>query len=182
VGGGGGGDVRLLGFLHMHGWRRAGPNRAGPSHTTFQKGHLSMRKWKGRPYMLLDELQHPSLDGTIQLRVLARCARVRREGVYEVRETVQHEYGAVPHAAHACASSCSCRNGTRGGRNMTTESRVLLPSRSNAHPYSWIDERIKRALNRRAVLRAGHLAVAVPIAFGFCRVQSEDRTKVLRVR
>ena len=134
--------------------------------------------------MLLDELQHPSLDGTIQLRVLARCARVRRERVYEVRETVQHEYGAVPRAAHTCTSSCSRGNEAGGGCSTTTQSRVLLPGRNNAHPYSRIDERVKRALNRRVVLRAAHLpiAVVVPIAFGFCRVQSEDRTEVLRVR
>ena len=128
--------------------------------------------------MLLDELQHTRLDGTIQLRVLARCARVRRERVYEVCEAVQHEYRTVPRAAH----SCTCGNEARAGRNTTTQSRVLLPSRSNAHPYSRIDECVKRALNRCAVFRAGHLVVAVPISFGFCRVQSEDRTEVLRVR
>jgi hypothetical protein len=32
-GGGGGGDVRRLESVHMRGWRRAGLNRAGPSHT-----------------------------------------------------------------------------------------------------------------------------------------------------
>jgi hypothetical protein len=33
VGRGGGGDVRRLESVHMRGWRRAGLNRAGPSHT-----------------------------------------------------------------------------------------------------------------------------------------------------
>ena len=133
--------------------------------------------------MFLDELEYPSLDGIIQLRALARRARVRRERVSEVRETVQHEHGAVPRAARARAhtSSCSC---TGSGRSVPTESRILLPRRSNAHPYSRIDERVKRALNRRAVLRAAHLAIAiaVSIGFGFFRVQREDRAQVLRVR
>jgi hypothetical protein len=129
--------------------------------------------------MFLDELQHPSLDGIIQLRALARRARVRRERVSEVREAVQNEHGEVPRAARARTSSCSCAG---SGRNVPTESCILLPRRSNAHPYSRIDERVKRALNRCAFLRAAHLAVVVPVGFGFFRVQREDRAQVLRVR
>ena len=34
---GGAGDVRLLGSVHMRGWRHAGPNRARPSHTMIQR-------------------------------------------------------------------------------------------------------------------------------------------------
>jgi hypothetical protein len=119
--------------------------------------------------MLLDEFKHPRLDGTIQLCAFARCARVRRERVDEVRETVQHEYRAVPCGA---------------GSSLSPKSRVLLPRRSNAHPHSGIDKRVQRALDRRAVvLRAAHFATATATAiavrdgfgFGFCCVQSEDR-------
>jgi hypothetical protein len=123
--------------------------------------------------MLLDELQHPSLDDIVQLSALARRARIWRERVYEVRETVQHEHGAVPRAARTGPGTC-----------MSTESRVLLPCGSNAHPYSRIDERVKRTLNRRAVFRTADIAITVivPLGFGFCRVQSEDRAQVLCVR
>jgi hypothetical protein len=117
-----------------------------------------------KPYMLLDEFQHPRLDGTIQLCALARCARVRRERVDEVRETVQHEHRTVP---------CGC------GSSLSPKSRVLLPRRSNAHPHGGIDKCVQRALNRRAVLPTAHLAIAIPIrdglGFGFCCVKSEDR-------
>jgi len=55
---------------------------------------------------------------------------------------------------------------------MPTKSRVFLPRRSHAHLHSRINERVKGALNRRAVLRAAHLAITVhvPVGFGFCRV------------
>jgi hypothetical protein len=121
--------------------------------------------------MLLGELQHPSFDDIVKLLALARRARVWRERVYEVRETVQHEHGAVPRAA-------------RPGTNMPTESRVFLPRGSNAHLYSRINERVKRAFNRRAVLRTADIAitVVVPLGFGFCHVQSKDRAQVLCVR
>ena len=123
--------------------------------------------------MLLDELQHPSLNDIVQLLALARRAGVWRERVYEVRETVQHEHGAVPRAARSRPGTC-----------MPTESCFLLPGGSNAHPYSRIDERVKRALNRRAVLRTADIAITVfvPLSFGFCRVQSENRAQVLCVR
>jgi hypothetical protein len=114
--------------------------------------------------MFLDEFQHPRFDGTIQLRALAHRARVWRERVHEVREAVQHEHRTVP----------------RGdGSSLSSKSRILLPRRSNAHPHSGIDKRVQRALNRRAVLRAAHFAIAIAVSdgfgFGFCCVQSEDR-------
>jgi hypothetical protein len=67
---------------------------------------------------------------------------------------------------------------------MPTESRFLLPRGSNAHPYSRIDERVKCALNRRAVLRTADIAITVLVSlgFGFCRVQSKNRAQVLCVR
>jgi hypothetical protein len=115
--------------------------------------------------MLLDEFQHPRLDGTIQLCALARCARVRRERVDEVRETVQHEHRKVP---------CG------GGSSLSPKSRVLLPCRSDAHLHSRIDKCVQRTLDRRVVvLRVTRFAPTVAVrdgfGFGFCCVQSEDR-------
>lgn len=40
--------------------------------------------------MLLDEFQYPHLDGILQLCALARCARLQRERIDEVRDIVQH--------------------------------------------------------------------------------------------
>ena len=115
--------------------------------------------------MLLDEFQHSCLDGTIQLRAFARGARVRRERVDEVRETVQHKYRTVP---------------CEGKSSLPPKSHVLLSRRSDAHLHSRIDKCVQRALNRRAVvLRATRFAPAVAVrdgfGFGFCCVQSEDR-------
>ena len=58
------------------------------------------------------------------------------------------------------------------------------PQQRTSVQYSRIDERVKCALNRRAVLRTARLAIAVPgpVTFGFCSVQSEDRVRVSRVR
>ena len=165
-GGAGAGDVRRLESVHMRGWCRASLNHAGPSHTKMKKirEYMGRGKEKKIPYMFLDEFQHSRLDGTVQLRALARCAWVRCERVDEVRETVQHEHRTVPY---------------EGGNSLSPKSRVLLPRRSNTHPHSRIDKCVQRALNSRVVLRAAHFAIAIAVrdrfGFGFCCVQSEDR-------
>jgi hypothetical protein len=68
---------------------------------------------RGKPYLLLDEFQHPHLDGTIQLCTLACCAWVRCECVDKVHEIVQHEHRTVP---------CG------GGGSLSPKSHVIIPS------------------------------------------------------
>ena len=121
--------------------------------------------------MILDKLQHALFDDAIQLRALARCARVRRERVDEVRETVEHEHGAVPRL-----------RGGRGGRNVPAPRRVLLRRRHDAHLDGGVDERVERALNRCAVLAGAATVVVVIVVVDFCGVQRDDRAQVLRVR
>jgi len=121
--------------------------------------------------MILDKLQHALFDDAIQLRALARCARVRRERVDEVRETVEHEYGAVPRL-----------RGGRGGSNVPAPRRVLLRRRHDAHLDGGVDERVERALNRCAVLAGAATVVVVIVVVDFCGVQRDDRAQVLRVR
>ena len=124
--------------------------------------------------MILDKLQHALFDDAIQLRALARCAPVRRERVDEVGETVEYEHGAVPRL-----------RGGRGGRNVPAPRCVLLRRRHDAHLDGGVDERVERALNRRAVLAAPRFAIPVAAAATvvfFCGVQRDDRAQVLRVR
>ena len=123
--------------------------------------------------MILDKLQHALFDDAVQLRALARCARVRRERVDEVGETVEHEHGAVPRL-----------RGGRGGSNVPAPRRVLLRRRHDAHLDGGVDERVERALNRRAVLAAAAAAAAVVVivVVDFCGVQRDDRAQVLRMR
>lgn len=158
-------DVRRLESVHMPGWCRASRNHAGPSHTKMKDVREYMGRGQGEktPYMFLDEFQHSCLDGTIELRALARCAWVWRERVDEVRETVQNEHRTVP---------------LGDGSGLSPKSRVLLPSRSNAHPHTRINKCVQRALNSRAILRAAHFAIAIAVndgfGFRFCCVQSDD--------
>ena len=122
--------------------------------------------------MILDKLQYARFDGAVQLGALARSTRVRRERVDEVREAVEHEYGAIPRRRRRRL----CRL-----RSVTPAHRVLLIRRSDAHLHGGIDERVKRALDRRAVPAAGLPIVAVVIV-DFCAVQREDGAQVLSVR
>jgi hypothetical protein len=121
--------------------------------------------------MILDKLQHALFDDAVQLRALARCARVRRERVDEVGETVEHEHGAVPRL-----------RGGRGGSNVPAPRRVLLRRRHDAHLDGGVDERVERALNRCAVLAGAATVVVVIVVVDFCGVQRDDRAQVLRVR
>src|SRR5579863_177141 len=128
-------------------------------------------------HMIFDELQYARLDSAVQLCALARCARVRRERVDEVREAVEHEYGAVPRRYRR---GRLCRL-----RSVTPAHRVLLLRRSNAHLYGGIDERVERALDRRpvpAATAATGLPIVAVVIVDFCAVQREDGAQVLGVR
>lgn len=108
--------------------------------------------------MILDEFQNAGLDKTIQFRALTRRARVRRERVDEVRETVEHEHGAVPRR-------CRCLRGGGGGCRMSLARRVLFLCRSDAHLYGGVDERVESTLNRRDIIHATRFPIAVIVHF-----------------
>ena len=123
--------------------------------------------------MILDEFQNARLDKTIQFCALTRRARVRRERVDEVRETVEHEHGAVPRRC------CWLRGG--GGRcRMSLTRCVLFLCRSDAHLYCGVDKHVESALNRRDIVPAARLPILVIVDFR--SVERKDRAQVLGVR
>lgn len=129
------------------------------------------------PYVILDEFQNTRLDETVQFRALTRRARVRRERVDEVGETVEHEHGTVPRR-------CRCIRSSGSGSRMSLTHRVLFLCCSDAHLYGGVDERVESTLDRRDFVIASRLSTRLPIAVivNFCSVQRKDRAQVLGVR
>jgi len=76
---------------------------------------------------------------------------VLRERVDEVCQAVEHEHGPIP------------RRAGRGVRAPPQRS-VFLLSRSDAHLDGRVDERVERALDRRAILLAAATAAAARLA------------------
>ena len=104
---------------------------------------------------------------------------MRRERVGEVREAVEHEHRAIPRRRRHCL-----RRGLRGLRGVALAHRIFLLRRSDAHLYGGIDERVERALDRRAVptAAAASFPIITIVIIDFCAMQREDRTQVLGVR
>jgi hypothetical protein len=103
---------------------------------------------------------------------------MRRERVGEVREAVEYEHGAVPRHRR----SRRLRHRLCGFRSVALTHRIFLLCRSDAHLYGGIDERVERALNRRAIIAAApacssivSVVSVVPVIVYFCGVQREDR-------
>jgi len=131
---------------------------------------LHERERKRVPHMILDEFQNTRLDETVQFRALTRRARVRRECVNEVGETVEHEHGAVPRR-------CRCLRGGGSGSRMSLAHRVLFLCRSDAHLHGGIDERVESTLDRRDIVPAASLStrLPIPVIVSFCGAQRKDR-------
>jgi len=110
---------------------------------------------------------------------------VRRECVGEVREAVEHEHRTIPR--HRCSRRGRLRRSLRGLRCVALAHHIFLLRRNDAHLYGGIDERVERALDRRAVPTAAATAasftiITVVVVVDFCGVQGEDRAQVLGVR
>lgn len=101
---------------------------------------------------------------------------MRRERVGEVREAVEHEDWAIPRRRRRRRRHCP-RRSLRGLRGVALAHRVFLLRRSDAHLHGGIDERVERALDRRAVptattttaAAAGFLIVGI-VVVDFCGV------------
>jgi len=116
--------------------------------------------------MILDKFQNTRLDKTIQFRAFTRRARVRRERVDEVCETVEHEHGAVPR-------QCRCLRRGGGGCGMSLARCVLFLCRSDTHLYGGVDEHVESTPNRRDIVLAARITITVIV--NFCSVQRKDR-------
>lgn len=109
---------------------------------------------------------------------------MRRERVGEVREAVEHEHRAIPRRSGGGCLGRSLGRSLRGLSCVALAHRIFLLRRNDAHLHGGIDERVERALDRRAVptaAAAGFPVIAV-VVVDFCGVQREDGPQVLRVR